>query len=73
MIIELIILEVEDLKKVLVKLICGCIVVILVIKLDSIVLVKVKYNECVLSFVKILEVYYNNVKIGIIKIIGKCK
>lgn len=70
---ELIISEVEDLKKVLVKSTCGCTVVTPVIKSDSTVSVKVKYNECASSFAKILEVYYNNVKTGIIKITGKCK
>jgi len=35
--------------------------------------VKVNYKDCDPSFAKIVEVKYNNVKVGLIKIKGKCQ
>lgn len=70
---ELIISGVEDPTLAFVKSTCGCTVVTPVIYPDKTVSVKVKYKECDSSFTKVLEVGYNNVKTGIIKITGKCK
>lgn len=63
----------EDPKLLLVKSTCGCTVVSPTINTDKTVSVKVKYNECGSSFTKVLEILYNNVKVGIIKIKGTCR
>lgn len=63
----------EDTKLFQIRSTCGCTVVTPVVKEDMSISVKVKYNNCDSSFTKVLEVLYNNVKVGIIKIKGTCR
>lgn len=70
---ELIISGVENIALANISSTCGCSTTNKTILSNGTASVKVKYKECASSFAKVLEITYNNVKTGIIKITGKCR
>lgn len=71
--VELLISELENSELLTVHPKCGCTTEEKKIIDKNTVSVKLVYNDCDTSFAKIVELKYNKVQIGIIKIKGKCQ
>jgi len=53
--------------------VCGCTSSSKTVLEDLSVSIKLKYNNCDPSFAKVVEIKYDNKKVGIIKIKGTCR
>lgn len=71
--VALLITEIENSEKLSINSTCGCSTVGKIIVDKHTQSVKISYNECDSSFAKTLVMKYNNVRIGVIKIKGKCQ
>lgn len=71
--VSLLIKGIEDSTKLKVLRTCSCTIAHEEIVDKNTQIVRLTYDQCAPTIAKVLEVRYNNKKIGIIKIKGKCK